>query len=176
MIDDPLGRCFRIYDGDDVEFISISIVEKQQLPEEIKKYFNMKSPQRETVAVKEVSQYVGIGHTNYSEVFANEVVESLRQWAFTDITGTQLELSQIQKENNSLKAFMIAIYDHFYVNPCIIKHLNDSEKLLSIKSIVDNWLSNACPLCKGDGKDPIQYGGLTKVCRICEGSGKRQIT
>jgi len=32
---------------------------------------------------------------------------------------------------------------------------------------------NICLCCKGDGCDPVQNGGLTRVCRICGGNGKR---
>ena len=80
MVDDAMGRCFRIYDGDKREFISISIVEKQFLPQEIKRYFSMKNPERQSTAETEMAKCVTRNLMSPDETVATDIVESLRQW------------------------------------------------------------------------------------------------
>jgi hypothetical protein len=81
MVDDALGRCFRFYDGSNKEFLSISVVEKQFLPKEIKKYFNMRTPERQSIAETEMAKCVTNNSMSPDETVATDIVESLRQWA-----------------------------------------------------------------------------------------------
>jgi hypothetical protein len=82
MVDDALSRCFRFYDVDGKEFLSISVVEKQFLPERIQRYFRLKGPEREAAALKEMSKYVNmIGSASTpNEIVATEIIESIREW------------------------------------------------------------------------------------------------
>ena len=84
MVDDPVGRCFRFYDGDEKEFLSISIVEKSFLPKEIQRYFNLRGTERENTAKEAMAKYINMNQTKMmpNEIVATEIVESLRGWAF----------------------------------------------------------------------------------------------
>lgn len=84
LIDDPIGRCYHIYDGDGKEFLSISVTERQALPRRIKRYFSMTNSEREAAAVKELSEYVNLKACRRvvpDQIFANQIVESLRTWS-----------------------------------------------------------------------------------------------
>jgi hypothetical protein len=82
MVDDAMYRCFRFYDVNDKEFISISVIEKQFLPKEIQKYFNLKSPEREIAAKEAMGKYLNIEGSAFTsnEMVATEIIESLREW------------------------------------------------------------------------------------------------
>lgn len=77
VVDDAIGRCFRFCDNKNNEFLSISVTEKQFLPPEIKRYFNMKTPDRQSTAKTEFSPHSSM---SLDEMVATEIVESLRQW------------------------------------------------------------------------------------------------
>jgi hypothetical protein len=81
MVDDAANRCFKFYDGDNKEFISISVVEKQFLPQEIKRYFSMKNAERHSTAEKEMAKCVTSNSMSPDETLATDIIESLRQWA-----------------------------------------------------------------------------------------------
>jgi hypothetical protein len=80
MVDDAMGRCFKFYDGNNKEFISISVVEKQFLPQNIKRYFSMKNPERYSTAETEIAKSVTSNSMSPDETVATDIVESLRQW------------------------------------------------------------------------------------------------
>jgi hypothetical protein len=83
MVDDSMGRCFRFYDGDNNEFLSISVMEKQFLPQEIKRYFNMKNLERQSTAKTEIYKVTTYSSMSPDEMVATDIVESLREWVST---------------------------------------------------------------------------------------------
>jgi len=83
MVDDSLGRCFRIYDGENKEFISISVPETKILPQEIKRYFSAKNDERQCIAKEEMGKVVNSSSLTPDELVATDIVESLRQWVRT---------------------------------------------------------------------------------------------
>jgi hypothetical protein len=85
IVDDPVGRCFHIFDGEGKEFLCLSLMDLSKLPDELRKCFKMPSPERENYAAGCVGGFVKIGKDNpKEELFANWVVESLREWVTKD--------------------------------------------------------------------------------------------